>query len=216
MKNSQNGKAMFALAKRLFPICRSITGAGFRQSLAILDKELSHKMHFHSIKSGTKVFDWVVPSEWSVKDAYIITPNGEKICDFKKNNLHLMGYSHGIEAELDLEDLQEHLHSLPNLPEAVPYVTSYYKRRWGFCIAHNERKRLKKGKYKVFIDAKHNDEGVLNYADFIIPSTQKSKDEILISTYLCHPSMANNELSGPVVATFLAKELIKIANGGGV
>lgn len=215
MKNSQNGKAMFALAKRLFPICRSITGAGFRQSLAILDKELSHKMHFHSIKSGTKVFDWVVPSEWSVKDAYIITPNGEKICDFKKNNLHLMGYSHGIEAELDLEDLQEHLHSLPNLPEAVPYVTSYYKRRWGFCIAHNERKRLKKGKYKVFIDAKHNDEGVLNYADFIIPSTQKSKDEILISTYLCHPSMANNELSGPVVATFLAKELIKIANGGG-
>lgn len=206
---SQTGKAMYELACELFPIPRSITGQGFRDSLEILNKTLGEGIFkFHSIKSGTKVFDWIVPDEWNAKEAYIITPEGEKICDFKKHNLHLLNYSEAINQEIELEELQDHLYSIEEMPDAIPYVTSYYKRRWGFCLTHNERKKLKKGKYKVYIDAKHDENGVLNYADFILPSTQNSKDEILISTYLCHPSMANNELSGPVVAIFLAKWLL--------
>lgn len=154
------------------------------------------------------MFDWEVPAEWEINNAYIITPNGEKICDFKQNNLHVLNYSTGIDTELNLASLQEHLYSIEDMPDAIPYVTSYYKKRWGFCIKHEDRVKLKEGKYKVFIDAKHHENGVLNYADLLIPSTQKTKDEILISTYLCHPSMANNELSGPVVAVFLAKWLL--------
>lgn len=208
---NQTGKAMYELAKELFPIPRSITGQGFRDSLEILNKTLGGGIiKFHSIKSGTKVFDWIVPDEWNVKEAYILTPEGEKICDFKKHNLRLVNYSEAINKEIELEELQKHLYSIEEMPDAIPYVTSYYKRRWGFCITHNERKKLKKGKYKVFIDTKHDKNGVLNYADFILPSTQNSKDEILISTYLCHPSMANNELSGPVVAIFLAKWLLNL------
>ncbi|EMJ0648623.1 DUF4910 domain-containing protein [Campylobacter jejuni] len=208
---SQTGKAMYELACELFPIPRSITGQGFRDSLEILNKTLGGGiLKFHSIKSGTKVFDWIVPDEWNVKEAYIITPEGEKICDFKKHNLNLLNYSEAIDQEIELEELQDHLYSIEKMPDAIPYVTSYYKRRWGFCLTHNERKKLKKGKYKVYIDAKHDENGVLDYADFILPSTQNSKDEILISTYLCHPSMANNELSGPVVAIFLAKWLLSL------
>lgn len=208
---SQTGKVMYELACELFPIARSITGQGFRDSLEILNKTLGGGIiKFHSIKSGTKVFDWIVPDEWNVKEAYIITPEGEKICDFKKHNLHLLNYSEAIDQEIELEELQDHLYSIEEIPDAIPYVTSYYKRRWGFCLAHNERKKLKKGKYKVYIDAKHDENGVLDYADFILPSTQNSKDEILISTYLCHPSMANNELSGPVVAIFLARWLLSL------
>lgn len=208
---SQTGKAMYELACELFPIARSITGQGFRDSLEILNKTLGGGIiKFHSIKSGTKVFDWIVPDEWNVKEAYIITPEGEKICDFKKHNLHLLNYSEAIDQEIELEELQDHLYSIEEIPDAIPYVTSYYKRRWGFCLTHNERKKLKKGKYKVYIDAKHDKNGALDYADFILPSTQNSKDEILISTYLCHPSMANNELSGPVVSIFLAKWLLSL------
>lgn len=167
-------------------------------------------LKIHSIASGSKVFDWEVPAEWEINNAYIITPDGEKICDFKQNNLHVLNYSTGIDTELNLASLQEHLYSIEDMPDAIPYVTSYYKRRWGFCIKHEDRVKLKEGKYKVFIDAKHHENGVLNYADLLIPSTQKTKDEILISTYLCHPSMANNELSGPVVAVFLVKWLLEL------
>lgn len=165
-------------------------------------------LKIHSIASGSKVFDWEVPAEWEINDAFIITPNGEKICDFKQNNLHVLNYSEGINDEISLDELQEHLYSIEDYPDAIPYVTSYYKRRWGFCIKHKDRVKLKEGKYKVFIDAKHHENGVLNYADLLIPSTQDAKDEILISSYLCHPSMANNELSSPIVATFLAKWLL--------
>lgn len=202
---------MYELVCELFPICRSITGKGFRQSLKILDEAMGGGiLKIHSIVSGNKVFDWEVPAEWEINDAYIITPDGEKICDFKQNNLHVLNYSTGIDTELDLASLQEHLYSIEDMPDAIPYVTSYYKRRWGFCIKHKDRVKLKEGKYKVFIDAKHHENGVLNYADLLIPSTQETKDEILISTYLCHPSMANNELSGPVVAAFLAKWLLEL------
>ncbi|EAK0798000.1 DUF4910 domain-containing protein [Campylobacter lari] len=200
---------MYELACELFPICRSITGEGFRQSLKILDEAMGGGiLKIHSIASGSKVFDWEVPAEWEINDAFIITPNGEKICDFKQNNLHVLNYSEGINDEISLDELQEHLYSIEDYPDAIPYVTSYYKRRWGFCIKHKDRVKLKEGKYKVFIDAKHHENGVLNYADLLIPSTQDAKDEILISSYLCHPSMANNELSSPIVATFLAKWLL--------
>ncbi|WP_257912650.1 zinc aminopeptidase, M28 family [Campylobacter lari] len=211
MNELKLGGGMYALAEKLFPICRSITGEGFRQSLKILDEAMGKDvLQIHSIASGSKVFDWEVPAEWEINDAYIITPNGEKICDFKQNNLHVLNYSIGINTELDLASLQEHLYSIEEMPDAIPYITSYYKKRWGFCIKHQDRIKLEEGKYKVFIDAKHHENGVLNYADLIIPSTQNNKEEILISTYLCHPSMANNELSGPVVATFLAKWLLEL------
>lgn len=202
---------MYKLATKLFPICRSITGEGFRQSMQILNDELGGIINLHEIKSGEKVFDWVVPAEWSIKDAYITTPSGEKICEFKKHNLSVLNYSQAVDKEIELDELNEHLYSLPEIPDAIPYVTSYYKRRWGFCIPHNERVKLKSGRYKVFIDANHDENGVLNYGDFIIRADTKTDDEILISTYLCHPSMANNEISGPVVATHLAKWLM----GGG-
>lgn len=214
--NENLGLKMHNLAKKLFPINRSITGQGFRTSLEMLNKELlksGASLSIHSVKSGSKAFDWVVPDEYSVKDAYIITPSGEKICDFKQNNLHLWGYSVGVNEKMSLEELKKHLYTLESLPEAVPYVTSYYKKNWGFSLAYNEFKKLKKGIYRVFIDAKHDEKGVLNYADLLIKG--KSKKEVLISTYLCHPSMANNELSGPLVATFLAKSLLE-AGGGGI
>lgn len=203
------GKEMHELAEKLFPICRSISGEGFRQSLHILDQVMGGGfIRIHSIESGTKVYDWVVPPEWHIKDAYIITPSGEKICEFKKHNLHILNYSEAVDKEIELEELEEHLYSLSQMSDAIPYYTSYYKKRWGFCITHKERLKLKKGKYKVFIDSLHDENGVLNYADFIISVTRKTKEEILISSYLCHPSMANNELSGPIVATFLAKWLL--------
>ncbi|EAI8783084.1 DUF4910 domain-containing protein [Campylobacter upsaliensis] len=194
-------------------MCRSITGEGFRTSLEILKEEFenggvaSSLFQIHTLASGTKVFDWTIPPEWSVKDAYIITPQNEKICDFKKHNLHLLNYSTSIDTTLEFEELDKHLYSLKELPNAIPYVTSYYKKRWGFCLTHHQRLKLTRGKYRVFIDTKHDEKGVLNYADILIPSTTNAKDEILISTYLCHPSMANNELSGPCVAIFLAKWL---------
>lgn len=195
------GNQMYELCKELFPINRSLSGEGVRETLRILQRE-NPEIEIYSIKSGTEVFDWTVPDEWNCKEAYIITPDGKKICDYSVNNLHLVQYSTPQEIEIDLDKLQEHLYSLPELPEAIPYVTSYYKPRWGFCISHKERQNLKPGKYKVVIKSELK-KGVLNYADLVIPG--ESEDEIFFSTYICHPSMANNELSGLALATFLAK-----------
>jgi len=197
------GNQMHNLCKELFPINRSLSGDGVRETLKILQRE-NPELEIHSIKSGTEVFDWTVPDEWNCKEAYIITPDGKKICDYSVNNLHIVQYSTPQEIELELEELQEHLYSQPELPTAIPYVTSYYTPRWGFCISHENRKNLKPGKYKVVIKSELK-KGVLNYADLVIPGD--SEDEIFFSTYICHPSMANNELSGPVLATFLAKYL---------
>jgi len=199
---------MHKLIKELFPINRSLSGEGVRETLRILKRE-NPELNIHSIKSGTQVFDWTVPKEWNCKEAYIITPDGRKICDYNENNLHLVQYSVPFEGEIELDELQKHLYSLPKLPNAIPYVTSYYKERWGFCISENERKKLKPGKYKVVIKSELKN-GVLNYADIIIPG--KSEKEIMFSTYICHPSMANNELSGPTLATFLAKYVKSIDN----
>lgn len=199
------GRDMHNFAKLLWPINRSITGDGVRATLGEI-KKLLPDLEVFEVKTGTTAFDWVVPPEWRVSDAYIITPSGEKICDFKKNNLHLMGYSTPICSELSHKELQNHLHSLEDQPTAIPYVTSYYQERWGFCIKHDDRVNLKDGIYKVFIDSELFN-GNLTYGEFIIKG--ELSEEILISTYVCHPSMANNELSGPIVATFIAKWLIE-------
>lgn len=202
------GKKMHGWATELFPICRSVTGNGLRETLAYIQAHIP-ALEVHSIKSGTDVFDWTVPLEWEIKDAYIITPSGEKIADFKENNLHVVGYSEPIEIELSLEELQKHLYSLPQKPSAIPYVTSYYKKRWGFCLSHLEREKLVPGKYKAVIKSRLFS-GKLDYGEVFIPG--QSTQEILISTYICHPSMANNELSGPVVTMALIKQIEKMEN----
>lgn len=197
------GQLIHDLASRLWGINRSLTGDGVRETLHIL-KEYMPDLAIHEVPSGTQVFDWHVPREWRVSEAYIVTPSGERICDFKQNNLHLMGYSTPVSASMHLEELEQHLYSLPEQPEAIPYITSYYAERWGFCLSQKERDALKQGMYQVVVDAELFD-GSLTYAELVIPG--KSDKEVFLSTYICHPSMANNELSGPTVATYLAKWL---------
>lgn len=202
------GQEIHDLAKRLWPINRSITGNGVRETLKIL-KELNPKLSIHEVPSGTKVFDWTVPPEWHVNDAYIITPSGKKICDFKNNNLYLLGYSTPIKKKINLKDLQKNLYSIPEQPNAIPYVTSYYEERWGFCLPYNERVLLEDGDYEVFIDSKLF-KGSLTYGEILIKGN--SDKEIFLSTYVCHPSMANNELSGIVVASYIANWLLERKN----
>lgn len=206
MLMSDIGQVMHQLCQELFPICRSITGNGFRQSLGILKRELQAIIQ-HEVPSGTQVFDWEIPKEWNISDAYIITPDGRKICDFQKCNLHVVGYSTPIETSLTLEELDKHLYSLPEQPDAIPYITSYYKERWGFCISDNQRSQLSPGNYQVVIKSQL-EPGKLTYGEWILPG--ETDEEVFLSSYLCHPSMANNELSGPVVATFLGKWLSEL------
>lgn len=193
---------------RLWPICRSITGNGLRQSFKILQELIPFELT--EISTGTKVFDWEIPKEWNVRDAYIITPEGKKIANFKINNLHVVNYSIPVNKKISFGELKEHVYTLPNLPDAVPYITSYYKENWGFCLSHNEWISLpKEGEYLVFIDSDLKN-GSLTYGDFILKGD--SEEEILFSSYLCHPSMANNELSGPLTMAFLYKRIKEIPN----
>lgn len=201
------GQDIHNFAKQLWPINRSITGEGVRATLDQIKRHLPG-LEIKSIPSGTKVFDWTVPQEWHAKEAYIITPNGEKICDFNFNNLHLLGYSIPFDGNIQLDELKEHLYTLPEQPEAIPYITSYYKERWGFCLSQNQYNQLEDGDYYVKIEAEHFD-GMLNYGELILPG--KNQKEVFLSTYICHPSMANNELSGPTVLTFLAKWLSNLS-----
>lgn len=194
------GLEMYSLAKRLERIPRSITGDGVRKTLSIL-KDLNSKLSVNEVSSGTNVFDWVVPKEWHVNDAYIITPKGKKICSFKENNLSLVGYSVPVNKKLNLKELQKHLYSLPDYPSAIPYVTSYYEKRWGFCLSQVERDLLEDGEYKVFIDSKLFN-GSLTYGEIFFKGA--SKKEIFLSTYICHPSMANDNLSGVVVLNYIS------------
>ena len=195
------GKQIHNLAKKLWPINRSITGDGVRSTLKIIQNEIP-ELQIKSIKTGTKCFDWTIPKEWNINKAYIIDPDGKKICDIEQNNLHVVGYSTPVNFKIDFDDLQKHLHSLPNQPDAIPYITSYYKENWGFCISHRERLNLKRGTYKVFIDSSLKN-GELTYGEIFIKGD--CKEEIFLSTYICHPSMANNEVSGPALVTYLAK-----------
>lgn len=197
----EKGKIMYDLAARMFPICRSITGNGFRESLGII-RSIIPEIEVHEIPSGTAVFDWTIPKEWNCTGGGIYTLNGEKIIDFDDSNLHIMGYSTPIDRVVCREELLEHIFTLPEQPDWIPYVTSYYKERWGFCMSENQKKKLVEERYHIVIKSSL-EQGSLTYGDLLIPGD--TKDEILFSTYLCHPSMANNELSGPVVQTELIK-----------
>lgn len=206
MENSKViGQHMYDLAKELFPICRSITGEGTRETLRRLQDEVP-EITLYEVPSGTKVFDWTVPKEWKIEEAYIENSKGERIVDFKNNNLHVVGYSTPVDGIFSLKELNEHLYSLPEHPDWIPYVTSYYKERWGFCLSHNQRVNLEEDNYHVVIKSELF-MGNLTYAELLIPG--KSSKEIFLSTYVCHPSMANNELSGPLVQLELAKWLLK-------
>lgn len=198
---------MYNLCRKLFPINRSLTGEGVRKTLELLNEY--YPLNIHEVPTGTKVFDWTVPKEWNIKEAYIKDEYGNKIVDYNDNNLHVVGYSTPVDKVVELDELQKYLYSLPEQPNAIPYVTSYYKERFGFCLSHNQRQELKDCKYHVFIDSELTD-GCLNYGEIIIPG--KSEKEIFLSTYICHPSMANNEISGPVLTIFLAKYISELSN----
>ena len=197
------GEPVYALAQRLWPINRSLTGDGVRRTLHIL-KELLPELSVQETPSGKQVFDWVIPDEWNVREAWVENDAGQRVVDFSTNNLHLVGYSIPTDVTLQLEELQQHLHSIPEQPDAVPYVTSYYSPYWGFCMRHEDRMRLQSGSYHVHIDATLAP-GSLTYGELVIPG--QVEEEVFLSTYICHPSMANNELSGPCVTTCLAKWL---------
>lgn len=192
--------------KRLYPITRSITGDGNRKTLRIL-KEIV-PIEIKEYPSGQRVYDWTIPKEWNVRDAWIKNSRGMKIIDFKNSNLHLVGYSIPVHKQLDLKTIKKHLHYLESLPNAIPYRTSYYKEDWGFCLTYDDYHKYFDGSdsFEVFIDSDLKD-GSLTVGEFLIPG--KSDQEYLISTYICHPSLANDNLSGLILTTFLAKELIK-------
>jgi aminopeptidase-like protein len=160
------GRDMHELLRKLFPICRSLTGDGVRQTLSVLQQHIP--LSVREVPSGTRAFDWTVPKEWNVRDAYIMDDSGQKVVDFHTSNLHLMGYSVPVDTEMDLDELQPHLYSLPDQPNAIPYVTSYYEERWGFCLTHDQRLGLRKGRYRVVIDSELKD-GHLTYGELVIP-----------------------------------------------
>ena len=201
--NAQEGQRLHQLAKRLFPINRSITGDGVRQTLAILGEQLPG-LQVHEVSSGTQVLDWTVPDEWNVRAAYLEDSSGQRVVDFTSCNVHLVGYSVPVDVRLPLSELQSHLHSDPEHQDAIPYVTSYYHRTWGFCLTARQRDALVDGEYHAVVDATL-EPGSLTYGELVIPGELDS--EVLISTYICHPSLANNELSGPMVAVGLAQWL---------
>lgn len=188
---------------RLFPINRSLTGNGNRETLKILSEIVD--LQLHEVPSGTTCFDWTVPPEWNVMEAWIKSSSGETIVNFKDLNLHLLGYSIPFRGRMSLQELKSHLFSIPEMPETVPYLTSYYKENWGFCLKHSQLISLKEDTYEILIDSELNPNGSMTYGEAFLKG--ESEEEILFSTYICHPSLANNELSGPLVTSFIYKLL---------
>ena len=195
----------------LFPICRSITGNGYRKSFNIVKRFIPFKKYKY--QTGKKVFDWKIPNEWNINNAYVENLRGEKIIDFRKNNLHVLYYSTPVNKIMTFSSLDKNLHSIKNQPNVIPYVTSYYKKNWGFCLSHNQRLKLINENYKVFIDSSLK-KGFVEWGEHILKKTVKDnsikKDTILISSYLCHPSMANNELSGPLIQILIYLKLKRL------
>ena len=202
------GRNMYELAGRLFPICRSITGNGFRQSLEMI-REILPEIQVFEIPSGTAVYDWTIPKEWNIRGGWIKNLQGETIIDFNDCNLHVMGYSVPVHQTISREELLDHIYTQPEQPEWIPYVTSYYKERWGFCMSERQKQALTDAEYEVCIDSTLED-GSLTYGELVLPG--ETDDEIFFSTYLCHPSMANNELSGPCVQTEIIKYLKSLSH----
>jgi aminopeptidase-like protein len=197
----ESGAAMHDLISRLYPICRSITGDGVRETLAVLGEHIP--LEIHEVPSGTQVFDWQVPREWNIRDAYVASASGERVIDFRESCLHVVGYSVPVRKKVTLAELKEHLFSLPERPGWIPYRTSYYEESWGFCLAHEDLSRLTDAEYEVCIDSSLDD-GHLVYGECLLPG--ELDDELLVSAHVCHPSLCNDNLSGIAVATFLARE----------
>jgi len=196
------GQGMYQLVERLYPICRSITGNGVRETLKIVKEHIP--LEVHEVPTGTSVFDWTVPKEWNIRDAYVKDSNGKRIIDFQKSNLHVVNYSVPIKKTMPLEELKAHLYTLPDHPNWVPYRTTYYKEDWGFCLSHNEFLALKNEEYEVCIDSSLED-GHLTYGEFFLQGA--SEEEFLISCHTCHPSLCNDNLSGIALASYLGKYL---------
>jgi aminopeptidase-like protein len=201
--NQPISEQMYRWVSELFPYNRSLTGTGVRKTLEYI-KDLLPKLEIFEVPSGTNAFDWTVPKEWTINDAWIADLSGNKLIDFKNNNLHVMGYATPIDKIVTRDELEAHLYSLADQPDAIPYITSYYKENYGFCLTQTQRDSLGDGPFHIFIDSRLFN-GNMTYAELFIPG--ETQDEIFFSTYVCHPSMANNELSGPVVATALAKHI---------
>lgn len=199
------GDEILGFAKELYPINRSLTGSGVRKTLDYI-KQLLPELALLEVPSGSSAFDWTIPDEWDISEAFIEDSAGQRIIDFANHNLHVVGYSGPVDVTLSLEELEAHLHSIPDKPDAIPYVTSYYADRWGFCMTHRQRVGLAKGNYRAVIRSRKF-KGVMNFAELVIPGTSDS--EVLLSTYVCHPSMANNETSGPAVLTYLGRWLLE-------
>ncbi len=196
------GNMIHGLIRELFPLCRSITGDGVRQTLEVIGRHIPLVMH--EVASGTKVFDWEIPREWNIRQAYIQGPNGQRVVDFRNSNLHVLNYSAPIDRTISLDELKQHLFTLPDHPDWIPYKTSYYEERWGFCLSHNQLKSLAQGDYRVRVDSTL-EKGHLTYAECFIPG--ETRDEVLVSVHICHPSLANDNLSGLCTAAFIAKHL---------
>ncbi|ANJ11160.1 DUF4910 domain-containing protein [Streptomyces parvulus] len=196
------GERMHALVERLYPLCRSITGDGVRDTLAIVDEYVP--LRVHEVPTGTRVLDWTVPQEWNVRDAYIADADGRRVVDFAASSLHVLGYSVPVSATMTLAELRPHLHTLPDRPAWVPYRTSYYERAWGFCLAQDTLDAMPEGEYEVRIDSTLAD-GHLTYAEHVVPG--QVTDEVIVSCHVCHPSLANDNLAGVAVAAFLARGL---------
>lgn len=202
----ERGNELYRLIAELYPICRSITGNGFRDTLHLLGKYIPLTMN--EVLTGTKVFDWTVPKEWNIREAYIKNTRGEKVVDFQRSNLHVVSYSTPIRQTLPLHALQEHLFTIPDSPDWIPYRTSYYQENWGFCISHKQFLALQDAEYEVYIDSSL-EEGSLTYGECYLQG--ESTDEVLISCHACHPSLCNDNLSGVALATFLAQELRQLS-----
>jgi aminopeptidase-like protein len=196
------GIRIYALAARLFPICRSITGEGVRETLQVLGQHID--LTQYEVPTGTQVLDWTVPQEWNIRDAYIKDPSGRKVLDFADNNLHVLGYSAAVRQTMSLSELKSHIHTLPEQPDLIPYRTSYYSEQWGLCMAHKEFLQLEEGEYEVLIDSEKRD-GHLTYGEFVHKG--QSERDVLLSAHICHPSLANDNCSGLALLACLAKAL---------